>query len=333
MTSYKRRYIEGDAQSTGPLVSIVVPVYNVERYVDCCLTSIRAQTYSNIEIIVVDDCSTDSSMVRLTPHCRDARVRLIQHQANAGLSAARNTGIGAARGDYLMFVDADDVVAETIVEACVEHAGSTDADVVSFDFVSFVDGEVVPEAFFMMKDAQGKALQREDFLKMPHFAWLKFIHRRMFTNSRLLFPVGCYYEDWPFHWELGFAAERIEHLPIVGCGYRLRSGSITASRGKKFLDIFIVQRKLHAILEHYNGDSCCRNELRRKCFSSASLVLTRIDREHLHHAVKMWKANYSELRGNTMKPTVKGCFAVLVGLLPENLGYLLVLMVRKGLRV
>ena len=79
--------------ASNPLVSVIVPVYNVERYVDECLASIRAQTYANLEILVVEDCSTDGSLQALTPHLDDPRVRLIRHGKNGGLSAARNTGI------------------------------------------------------------------------------------------------------------------------------------------------------------------------------------------------------------------------------------------------
>lgn len=81
-----------------PLVSVIVPVYNVEQYLDECLNSIRQQTYRNLEIIVVEDCSTDNSLNTFIKHSEDPRVKLIQHEKNSGLSAARNTGIDAAKG-------------------------------------------------------------------------------------------------------------------------------------------------------------------------------------------------------------------------------------------
>lgn len=84
-----------------PLVSVIVPVYNVEQYLDECLYSIRQQTYENLEIIVVEDCSTDKSLEVLSKHLNDQRIKLIRHEKNSGLSAARNTGIDAAKGIIL----------------------------------------------------------------------------------------------------------------------------------------------------------------------------------------------------------------------------------------
>ena len=127
-------------QVTQPLVSIIVPVYNVERYVDECLASIRAQTYVNLEILLVEDCSTDGSLKALAPHLEDPRVRLIRHERNGGLSAARNTGIEAATGDYVMFVDSDDLVDVTLVAACVACAQRTGTEVVTYDCKPFMDG-------------------------------------------------------------------------------------------------------------------------------------------------------------------------------------------------
>jgi glycosyltransferase involved in cell wall biosynthesis len=157
--------------SLPPLVSVIVPVYNVERYVDCCLDSVRGQTYDRVEIIVVEDCSTDASLTRLNPHLRDPRVRLIRHEHNSGLSAARNTGIEAATGDYVMFVDSDDAIAPGLVDACVSHAKLTGADVLLYDFVAFHDGDVMPTLELTASTAVTKSLERAAYFKLQHFAW------------------------------------------------------------------------------------------------------------------------------------------------------------------
>src|SRR5690606_8777138 len=126
-------------RQNNPLVSVIVPVYNVEQYLDECLNSIRQQTYENIEIIVVEDCSTDDSLNTLTKHLKDPRVKLIQHEKNSGLSAARNTGIDAAKGDYIMFADSDDLVHLSLIELCVKYAISNDADLITYEFKAFED--------------------------------------------------------------------------------------------------------------------------------------------------------------------------------------------------
>lgn len=115
-----------------PQVSIVVPIYNVERYLSYCLDTLRAQTLRDIEIICVNDGSPDHSAAIAEAHASlDKRIRVI-NKPNGGLSSARNAGIDAARGDFLMFVDSDDYLAEEACESVVFAFESNDADVVTF---------------------------------------------------------------------------------------------------------------------------------------------------------------------------------------------------------
>ena len=278
-----------------PLVSIIVPVYNVEHYLDCCLNSIRDQTYDHLEIIVVDDCSTDASLSRLQPHLSDPRLRLIRHERNSGLSAARNTGIEAATGAYVMFVDSDDAIVSTLVETCVTHVAETSADVVVYDFVAFQDGEPLPEIGGLEDPDGASNFYREEYFKLPHFAWLKFIRRELLQDPRLRFPVGYYYEDWPFHWELGFSAKAIHMLVGQWYCYRQRSTSITASLGRKLLDQFRVQQMvLEAVRER--GNNAEVRSLSAKVHTTFWSVLTRIDAELFPEAIASAKRLRKEMR-------------------------------------
>ena len=100
-----------------PLVSVIIPVYNVESYVSECIESVIAQTYSNIEIVVVNDGSTDGSGFSCDQYaCSDSRV-VVVHKENEGLSAARNAGIAVCRGDFVAFVDGDDFVSPVFIDA------------------------------------------------------------------------------------------------------------------------------------------------------------------------------------------------------------------------
>lgn len=115
---------------TGPMISVIVPVYNVEKYLKKCLDSIINQTYSNLEIICVDDGSKDCSIDILKVYaCRDSRIKIIS-QKNTGLSAARNTGLHHASGEYIMFVDSDDWLDLDICEKALQE----DADVVLWSY-------------------------------------------------------------------------------------------------------------------------------------------------------------------------------------------------------
>ena len=128
------------------LVTIVVPVYNVEKYLDRCLRSIVNQTYTNLEIILVDDCATDTSGAICDEWAKqDARIRVIHKPVNQGLGFARNTGIEAATGEYICFFDSDDYVALTLVEECYAAAKSNQADTVCFGNSVVVGGEVKSE--------------------------------------------------------------------------------------------------------------------------------------------------------------------------------------------
>ena len=118
------------------LISVIVPVFNVENFIDVCISSLIKQSYSNIEIILVDDGSTDESGL----HCDkwaevDKRIKVF-HQANGGLSAARNTGLNHASGDYICFVDSDDFVMEDYVKCMVDAIEETDADVAICDVIT-----------------------------------------------------------------------------------------------------------------------------------------------------------------------------------------------------
>ena len=115
------------------LVSIIVPVYNVSQQLPCCLDSLVGQTYSELEIIVVNDFSPDNSQEIIDGYCtRDLRIRPLVHEQNKGPGGARNTGIEAATGDYLLFVDADDWLAPDAVEYLVNVVRERQSDIVRF---------------------------------------------------------------------------------------------------------------------------------------------------------------------------------------------------------
>ena len=110
-----------------PLVSIIVPIYNVEQYVNRCVDSILAQTYSNIEVILIDDGSTDKSRERISVYNNDPRCKVV-YKDNGGASSARNVGISLASGEYIYFIDADDYIVESAIELLVDTMTRTRAD-------------------------------------------------------------------------------------------------------------------------------------------------------------------------------------------------------------
>lgn len=285
-----------------PLVSVIVPIYNVERYLDECLDSVRGQGYGRLEIIVVEDCSTDGSLTALQPHLLDSRVRLIRHEKNAGLSAARNTGIEAATGDFVMFVDSDDVISADLIEACVIAATAANADVLVYDCEAFQDGDRLPGLDLMTTaSAAAEPIERRDYFALPHFAWLKFVRAPLLRDQTLRFPVGYYYEDWPFHWLLGFRARRIARLNGAWLGYRQRGTSITGSCGRKLLDQFAVQKMVLGEVRA-EGDPHAGKVLAAKIYLGFWSVLLRIDSPLLAEAVNEARVLRKALRAEKLPP-------------------------------
>ncbi|WP_298979219.1 glycosyltransferase family 2 protein [uncultured Psychrobacter sp.] len=269
-----------------PLVSIIVPVYNVENYIDACLDSITQQTYKNLEIIVVEDCSTDNSRQVLDSHLTDKRIRVIQHSENGGLSAARNTGIDSATGEYMMFIDSDDIVDTRLVAACVDCAFKNNAEVVTYGFAPFKDGLAQVELPYPSNGLEFKASALHNaYFDLPHFAWLKFILSSTVRSASLKFPVGLYYEDWPFHWHLGLSTKFRYQLLADLYLYRQRSSSITGSTGKELLDLFIIHSKVNSLLQQYQNDEI-NKIFAYKVRKSHWSILTRIDSGYLADAIK-----------------------------------------------
>ncbi len=321
-------------QHPAPLVSVIVPVYNVARWLEDCLASIREQTYVNLEIIVVEDCSTDDSLTRLEPHLADPRVRLIRHARNAGLSAARNSGIAAATGAYVLFVDSDDLIAPDLVAACVAAAVPAQADLVTYDVMPFNDGEQPPCLALTgtaATEAAAVPLDRGAFLALEHFAWLKFVRRSVLEGMAPAFPVGLHYEDWPFHWELGLRAKRIWRLEGAGVAYRQRGSSISWSEGAKLLDVFAVQRLVLDLLRD-RGGAPERVLFASKVRTSAWAVLTRIDGALLGEAMRAAGSLLRDIgiTGRT-RPTSRGLRVMMTALrLPLPLGLTIMRIVRAA---
>jgi glycosyltransferase involved in cell wall biosynthesis len=315
-----------------PLVSVIVPVYNVEQYLDECLNSIRQQTYKNIEIIVVEDCSTDNSLNTLTKHLEDPRVKLIQHEKNSGLSAARNTGIDTAKGNYIIFIDSDDLVHLSLIELCVKYAIVYDADLITYNFKAFEDGvKLSPQLDLPDVDNLKVLEQGEDYFNQQHFAWLKFIRTSLVKSKNLYFPIGLYYEDWPFHWELGLVANKKIHIPAELLLYRQRKTSITGSSGKKLLDLFKVHNLVLNLLEQYKAVSL-KEKFANKVKMSQWSILTRIDKNLLDQALNDAKKIDKILKNYNYELNIRILIINLIVSLPNILALKLLKLLRVLLK-
>lgn len=230
-----------------PLISVIVPIYKVELYLDRCIQSIVEQTYSNLEIILVDDGSPD--------HCpgicdawakRDERIHVI-HKKNGGLSDARNVGIDQSNGDWILFVDSDDYILPSICERLFKAAQATQSDIAICSF--FMDyGDRKASLKPLIKDKQ-KVLSRDEVMEFYFccrpveftVAWNKLYRRKIFFDEqRVRYPVGWLHEDEFTTYKTFYSAHRVVWIQDELYGYVQRDGSITANYGKKNLEAFIA---------------------------------------------------------------------------------------------
>ena len=150
-----------------PLVSIVVPVYNVEKYIKKCLDSIINQTYDNLEIIIIDDCTPDGSgMIADEYSYTDSRIKVVHKNKNKGLSEARHSGLKRSNGEYIMFVDSDDIILPNTVSRCIDSIISSDSDICAFSFENFTEDY---ELNNISKNKSSKAVKIKDPLDLYLF--------------------------------------------------------------------------------------------------------------------------------------------------------------------
>ena len=181
-----------------PKVSIVVAVYNVEKYVSKCIESILKQTFTDFELLLVNDGSKDSSLSILKEYAlKDSRIEIIDKR-NGGLSDARNTGMRKAQGKYIYFVDGDDFIEETLLEKCVNKLEETDSDMVMFDIYQYYletgKKEIIANPFdenkiYSIFDTP------ELLTNIKNCAWNKMYKLSLFKDNDIEYPWGYYYED------------------------------------------------------------------------------------------------------------------------------------------
>lgn len=221
------------------LISVIVPVYNVKDYIKECLDSIINQTYKNIEIIIVDDGSTDSSGKICDEYAKkDKRIQVI-HQPNSGLAASRNNGISLSRGKYLSFIDSDDIIHSQMIELLHKELINNNCDISICKFQLFRDKyteknenyniEIMNQTEFLKKLMIDK--------KITSHAWNKLYRKAIFKGTN--YPVGKKYEDIGTTYKLGFNLNSVCYLDIELYGYRIRENSIVNNLKKETLIDYI----------------------------------------------------------------------------------------------
>lgn len=237
-------------------VSVIVPVYNVKKYLAKCLDSIIAQTLKDIEIICVNDGSTDGSDKVLEEYKKkDARIQVVNRK-NGGLSAARNTGMPYAKGKYIGFVDSDDYIESTMYELMYYNAEHFQSQLVicaahkidDTTGIVFDDDPYYTLGYFP-KELDNRAFTHVDtkdfFQDLCVMAWNKLYLRSFLEEKNAKFPDGYIFEDGPFFTDIYFDMDRVTIVRDFLYYYRVnRANSIVCKGDKDFTDIFYVVNKM-----------------------------------------------------------------------------------------
>lgn len=234
------------AMNEQPLISVIVPIYNVEMYLIKCIESFLGQTHSNLEIILVDDGSPDGCPEICDKYAlKDARIRVI-HKKNGGLSDARNAGLEIATGDYIGFVDSDDWIAPDMYEYLLQGICGYNSDISYCGFINVHDTWVDynNEKADMVYSSE-TALNELFIDRLKNYAWNKLYKAELWENIR--FPVGRKFEDILTNYKLFERAKRISILKEPKYYYLNRSDSIMNEKG------FMNRRSVYsAIIDRYN---------------------------------------------------------------------------------
>ena len=253
------------------LVSVVMPVYNVEKYLAEAVDSVLRQTYDAWELILVDDGSTDTSGEMCDSYAnKDCRIRAI-HQDNAGLSGARNTGMANAKGEYLLFVDSDDYISNTALQDMIETAREEMADCILFEIAQFDDRTDKIKIYAQYQEEEFKEnetavdilrrlLQTKEYQAM---AWGYMINCKLLKKINLSFQRGILHEDELFTLQYMLQCKKIALVDHTCYYYRVRENSIMydkkniAQKGNSLL--FIISQ-LIALYKIYGDD-----DIRKEC--------------------------------------------------------------------
>ncbi|SDO01109.1 Glycosyltransferase involved in cell wall bisynthesis [Prevotella communis] len=234
-----------------PKVSVILPVYNVEAYLDEALYSLEKQTLKDIEIIAVNDGSTDNSLSILDKHALTDKRISIYSQKNKGLSGARNTGLNLCQGEYVYFMDSDDIIDKTALEECYNYAKKHDADVCLFDAEVFYEKDAlqIPWDYnrndTLVEDKKYEGLSLFNLLldKEKHRAvvWLQFTRWEYLKKTKLNFYDGLIHEDELFTPQVILQTNRIYYLNRKFVKHRIRKSSIVGKGySKKNLNCYLT---------------------------------------------------------------------------------------------
>lgn len=237
-------------------ISIIVPVYNVEKYIERCINSLVDQSFKDYEIVVVDDETPDGSMAYVYEMQKNNNNIVICHRKNGGLSAARNTGINVAKGEYLFFCDSDDAIAEDCLQTLYDEVSSQNLDMILFDFetiAEYMDNANIDAESSNRKGISTEVVSGSEMLctlvrkdKYMASACSYMVKKEILNNNHILFYEGILHEDELFTPVVMMNAKRVVHKNWLIYKRYVHPGSImtSASYVKRMKGLAVVIKEL-----------------------------------------------------------------------------------------
>ena len=246
----------GEEYENKGLISVIIPVYKVERYIKACMRSLISQHYKNFEVILVDDAGGDSSINIAIGELANSGIswRVIYNSSNRGLSYSRNVGVKNARGEFLYFLDSDDYISADALMLLFEEISRTKADMVYGSIVYDIGGQIKPSPWEFINTYSCFISPFHLYITQKTFvmAWNRLISRRFYNQTGLKFIEGIVHEDEPWSFSLILRAKKISFVKQVTYYYRKHNDSITA----QVLDAF----RLNCFYCHI--DNCSKESYR-----------------------------------------------------------------------
>lgn len=235
------------------LISVIIPVYNVERYLRQCVDSVLAQSYTNYEILLIDDGSVDDSAQMCDTYAEQNKNIRVFHKSNGGASSARNIGIKEATGKYIFFLDSDDWLEPTVFEKMITVAKKENADLVFCEAqaiddegkIEYIDNYSYKEQY-PTDDSFSTMMNMMDRKEFHVVIWMLLIDREIFTKNSLLFEEGIMYEDMILSYQLYCLSHRSAHVRQKLYNRRYRSNSVMTSKKteKNYISAATVYREV-----------------------------------------------------------------------------------------
>lgn len=219
------------------LISVIIPVYNAEKYLKKCLDSVLSQTYTNYEVILVDDGSTDASSTVCDEYASKYDSFVVIHKTNGGASTARNEGIRRAKGDYIFFLDSDDWINEFALEKLIKTANDEGADLVFCEAKAIDDNKNIEleknYGYKKFYETGNPYKIMEEMMENKEFhvaIWMLLVKREIFTDNDLFFKEGIIYEDMIISYQFFCLANRASHVREKLYFRRYRENSVMTSK-------------------------------------------------------------------------------------------------------